>query len=643
MKRESGDSSTESGGRFCSYLASQQTSVNQPSRTARRARLFTQIALGGLILAARTAAQDEPVAQIAALRLDRYVVSASRTPQDARYTPSSVTVVPLEDLAAAQVTTLQAALAEQPGVVLYNNGGVGSQSTILLRGANAHQTLFVVDGVRMNDRSASFQNFLGGADLGGIDRIEVLRGPQSTLYGSSAMGGVILVDTTRGEGPLAGTLTGAAGSFDSYGAGATVKGAQGPVGYSASISHYETENDRADNAFDLWSSSSRLDYTATPALLVGATFRRQDSTYHEPGSRLYLWPGTVDFTNYLATAYGEVKVGEQLTSRLTLAAHVRDYLFTDAFGLSPQRNVRKILDWQNAWEASSRAQLVAGLNLEQSRYTVSGTPSSDHVAAGYVSATVRPTDTVTLTGGVRHDDFRSVGGATTGRLGAAWRMAAATKLRATYGTGFAAPGSDDVYGVPSYNQLPNPALLPEKSRGWDAGVDQELFDGAVTVGATYFKNKFENLFEYDTVDYTTFAGRTVNRARATTDGAELALSAKLAGGVKVRGSYTYLEAVNDVTGERLARRPRHMGDLEVTWTPTKAWLLGAGVHVVASRLNGTTPIEDYTVARVFASYQVRRDLSLKARVENALDEHYEEVLGYPTLPRAVYGSVEWRF
>jgi vitamin B12 transporter len=283
------------------------------------------------------------------------------------------------------------------------------------------------------------------------------------------------------------------------------------------------------------------------------------------------------------------------------------------------------------------------MNLEKSDYTISGGTNSDRVAAGYVSATLRPVDGITLTGGVRHDDFRSVGGATTGRAGLAWLPAAGTKLRATYGTGFNAPGSSDRYGVPTWGQLANPGLAPEKSRGWDAGLDQDLAGGAATVSVTYFQNQFRNLFDWEYVNYVTYEGRTINRARATTEGLELAATSRLGDRVKARASYTCLEAHDDDTGARLARRPRHTGDAEVQVQATKTWLAGAGVHLVASNLDGATPFGSYTAVRVFTSYAVRPGFLLKVRVENALDRSYEEAYGYPALPRRVFASAEWRF
>lgn len=642
MKRESGRSSGIGGGLL--LPKPKADIVNSFHPLARFSRRFLLIVAPCAALAfARAQSTAEPVARVAALSLENYVVSASRTPQDPRYTASAVSVVPLEDAKRAQLSTLASVLAQEPGAMVYSNGGFGSQSTVLMRGANAHQTLFIVDGVRMNDRSSMFQNFLGGADLGGIDRIEVLRGPQSTLYGSSAMGGVIRIDTERGAGPATGSVAATTGSFDTHGAAASAKGAHGALSFSGSAAWLRSDNERPQNEYNQTSYSARLDYNATAALVLGATFRGQDSDYHEPGSRLFPYPGSIEFSNYLTSIYGKVSFWGAFTSRLTLASHVRDYVFIDAFSSSPLRNVRDILDWQNTWEATERVQVVAGVNFENSRFTVTGTRNTDRVAAGYVSTTIRLLDSLVLTGGFRRDDFRSVGGATTGRGGFAWRPVRGTKLRATFGTGFAAPGSDDVYGVPSYNQLPSPDLRPEKSRGWDFGFDQELVGGKAIASVTYFKNTFRNLFEYETVDFTTFAGHTVNRAKASSEGLEVALTAHWGERLTTRGSYTYLEAHNDISGARLIRRPRHTGDVEVTVQATPQWIVGAGVHLVSDRMESVGLMEDYVSARLFTSYAIRSDLIVKLRVENALDEAYEEVLGYPALSRGVFGSVEWRF
>lgn len=615
-----------------------------PSTPALFRRLLSLTA--GLVPAFTVFAQSEtdPVrAHSVVVKLDNYVVSANRGLQAPERVASAVSVVPLGDVSAALIPTLTGALEQQPGVILTTNGGRGSQGSILMRGSSSHHTLFVVDGLRMSDRSVPFFNFLGVADLGGIDRLEVLRGPQSTLYGSSALGGVILVDTTHGSGAMSEHMAVSYGSFESYGAQAWVTGAKDKLGYSASLGYTRTANDRPLNTFKGWSGSTRLEYAVSPELTLGATFRGQDTEYAEPGSRFFPSPATVAFTNTLATVYAEARPQEGLTSRLTVGQHVRDYNYASAWGDSPLHNRRLIADWQNTWEATPQFQLIAGLNYEDAHNDVAETRNTERLLAGYVSATLRPLKTLTLNAGVRHDGFRRAGGSTTGRAGAAWNLTRQTKLRLSGGSGFCAPGSDDQFGVPSYGQLPSPGLLPEKSRGWDVGVDHAILGGRGQVALTYFRNSFRNLFEYEIVDFNTFEGRIVNRARATTAGVELAVAGQVCSQVHVRASYTNLDATNDVNGARLTRRPRHTGDVEVRFDATKAWSFGAGMHFVADRLNGTAPIEDYTKVRIFATYRNDRGLRAGVRVENALDEAYEEVFGYPALPLGVFGSIEWKF
>jgi vitamin B12 transporter len=614
--------------------------MNTRSLAPARRRLL--IPLAAVCIAAPLALHAQTDVQ----SLSPVVVSATRSVQDPAFLPNSVTALSLPGLDEMQITDLRTALAQTPGVIVVNSGAVGGQSSIFLRGANSNQTLFVVDGVRLNTTNTSYSNFLGGADLAGLDRIEVLRGPQSTLYGSSAMGGVIMIETARGSGQPSGSISTYAGSFGSMGAEAAVAGGTGNADYSFSLTRAQTNNDRQYNAYKDWNYSTRLEDQVTPWLLVGTTVRGLDGHYEEPGPTTYPSPGDVQASTDLATVYVEAHASNEFRSRLTCAWYQDEYTYNDgsSWDFYYNRNTRDILDWQNTWEAANWAELVAGVNAERSYYDASDM-TTDRSLAEYLSSTLHPTSEVELTAGLRHDHFDTAGDATTWRAGAAYVPVKNTKLRATYGTGFNAPTPGDLYGLPPY-VLPNPEVRPEKSRGWDVGIDETMLDSRLTLSATYFENRFRDLLEYEVVDPVTYAGEMKNVDRATTRGAELVADAKLCPVATARIGYTYLDAMDDVTDTRLIRRPRHSLDGGVEAQITKQWLLGAGAHLAADRFDGTygpTSLGGYTTFRLYSSYALRPNLILKVRAENVLNRNYQEVAGYPALPRAFFGSVEWRF
>lgn len=606
--------------------------------STRRTRA-TAASLAMVILACPgTIAQDQEI-----IALDEMVVSASRSEQDIRSMPSSVTLLSIADLGESGIQSLQTALSQQPGVIVISSGAKGSQTSVFTRGASSHQTLFFVDGVRINDRSAEYQNLLGGAGLRNIERLEVLRGQQSTLYGSGATGGVVMLNTARGNDQFGGTLRAEAGSFNTIGGSATLAGAVDALGYSAHVSRLVTDNDRPGNSYKAWEYSGRVDYTATDNLVVGATLRGLLSDYEEPGSTLFPSPGVVDTKNHLATAYGELRINDSVTSRLTGGLHRSDYEFESTWGLSDRKDRREIIDWTSTWKTTENLEITGGVNYERSKITIGDTTSNDELLAAFASGVVNVNEAFTITAGLRNDHYDSAGGATTWRMGGSWQLTEFTRVRGTYGTGFVAPSAADRFGVPAWGQLPNPYIEPEKSRGWDIGIEHDFNFSGFIASATYFDNDFDNLLEWETVDFTTFEGMVVNRAEASTRGVELALAARPHNAVTTRIAYTYLRAKNDETGADLIRRPEHTIDAEVSALFTRRFFAGFGLRFVGNRVDSTGPLDDYATARLFGRYHVNEDLVVSARIENLFDKEYEEVAGYPALPIGAYAGIEWHF
>jgi vitamin B12 transporter len=585
--------------------------------------------------------------------LDRIIVSASRSPQAARYTPSSVTAHDLSYLGSAQVLSLEEVLDRTPGISLVSLGGRGSQASVYIRGSEIDHVLFFVDGVRMNSAQAGYAGFLGGADLNGLERIEILRGPQSTLYGSSAIGGVILLETastaTSSDTQARGVAQARAGSFDTFGASIAARASAGPVRSSVSLGYEETDNFRPGNAFKALSYSTRLEANLASQLLLGATLRGQDVAYDEVGSLSFPGNGRADNLNHLATVYSQWTPTATFASRLTGGWHQNEFTWTDkTYGPSSNfytRNTREILDWQNTWDASSRLRIIGGVNAETATYSSGGKDLKDRLRSAYLSTSVRPTKSLTVEGGVRTDDYDLTERADTWRSGASYRIdKSGTKLRATYGTGFKAPTVVNRFGSPPFYGA-SPLIGPEKSKGWDAGFDQEVFGEKLVASVTYFQNRFRDLI-LSTYDFSSGKYIANNVRRARSEGVELGITAKPTEPLTLRAAYTYTSALDlsAVKTTRLPRRPRHITDLDAEYQATRAWLIGVGVHFEADRVLSTTVrLEDFTTTRLYTSYTLNDAVSLKFRIENVLDETYAEVAGYPSAPRAVYTSIDWKF
>lgn len=606
-------------------------------------------AIISLACVASSGAQTPP----AATQLDPFLTTATRTPAERQTIGSAVDVITAADLARRQVSTLAAALGSTAGTPLFASGAPGALTSLFLRGANSNQTLFLVDGLRLNDPNTDYAVFLGGSCVSSCDSLEIAHGPQSTLYGGEAVGGVVSLRAQRGVGAPSSRAWVEGGSFGTVQGALTSQGEAGATAWNFSAQGGHTDNQRANNAFDSSNTTVRLDRKLNDRAAVGATVRWFHGVYGDPGDRFTNDPDNESREeNLLVTAFATVQLAPLWTSHSILGGQDRRFVSENPRAGGPTqitvvKNRRAVLDTQTSYRGLERHRLTGGVTAEANHTRNTGfgdINKKQTLLAVFAQDEFSPVDDLYLTGGIRNDDFDTFGRATTARATAAWLVAQrALKLRASYGTAFRSPSFLDLYGQSAF-YVGNPNLRPERARGWDAGADYYLPHRRGMLGVTWFETNFSNLIA-STANFRSVE----NIQRARTRGAEFSAQLTVAPGTELRGSYTYLEAINRTAGTRLLRRPRHGGSADVWHDFGGGFTAGVGAGFVAQRedVNAqtfrTVDGEDFSVVRVYAAWQATSRLALKLRVENALGEHYEEVNGYPALGRAVFARAEWRF
>lgn len=638
MKRESGNLPGPGGG---PALRQQPTVLKLLLSSSAR----IAAALGALAL---TLAR----AQTPATPLAPFVTSATRTPADQQTIGTSLDVLSGAELARRQVSSLAQALNGATAAPHFASGTSGAINSLFLRGANSNQTLFLIDGLRANDPNTDYQVYLGGACVGACDNLEVAHGPQSTLYGGEAVGGVISLRAQRGTGAPGGRTSLEAGSFGTVQGAVAAQGERGATAWNFSAQGGRTENDRPNNFFNSANTTLRLDHQINPRASLGGTLRWFHGIYGDPGDRYTNDPDNSEREdNVLATAFADLKLADAWTAHATLGGQDRRFVAETprvgrATGITVVKNRRAVLDAQSSFTGLERQRITGGLTAEANHTRNTGfgdINKKQGLLAVFAQDEWSPAEDVYLTGGLRSDDFDTFGRATTGRATAAWLVAQRrVKLRASYGTAFRSPSFLDLYGKSAFYHG-NPNLNPEQARGWDAGADFYFAQKRGTLSATWFDTRFTDLIA-SSPDFSSV----INIQRARTRGAELSAQTSLPGAVELRASLTYLEALNLTNHTRLLRRPRQSGSLDV-WHNFGRVSAGAAVSFAAHRrdVNAKTfaqiDAEDYTVTRLYGSYQVTQRVTFKVRVENLLNEKYEEVNGYPALGFGAFGGVEWKF
>jgi vitamin B12 transporter len=606
-------------------------------------------------------------------QLSDIVISATRTQSNVNELANSISVIDAEEIQRRNKTTVFDLLKEEYGISFTQQGGANKLASIYTRGANSNHTLVLIDGVEANmpgDPGNSYDfSFLTPDN---VERIEVLRGPQSTLYGSNAMAGLINIITKKGNGTTKVSLSSEGGSYGTYKGTAAGNGSTGIFNYSLALSRFKTlgfssastrygntEKDGSDN----YNVSSRLGFDIADKITFNFYYRfsKGNSAYDQ-------WGGLHgDDPTYIYKleegAYrgeGELSLFGGIWKQTVGASffrNLRKYSFdSTTYNPSSSRSIydgRKVkFDWQNNIQLNDWNLVTLGLesvNEEANSEYYYGSylslfPDKKTYTTGiYIQDQARVLNNLFATVGVRYDKHNVQGGVTTYRIAPAYIIPnTGTKLKFTYGTAFHSPSLFDLYD-PAYG---NPLLKPEKSKGWDAGIEQHFHDKKFSFGITYFNNQFEDLFGSD-INF-----RTINIDKAETYGIEFFSTAELTPSTKFKFNYTFTKATELQGPDKdlpLLRRPNVKIDCVLYYTPADNLNTVAELTFLSSRddvdfssfVRVTLPA--YGIINLSASYSLDSHLDIYGRIDNLFDTYYEEIYGYGTAGLSGYLGFKLNF
>ena len=629
-------------------------------------------------------AAPDPVAQNEeVIQTEEVVVSATKTPVPVSQVTSAVEVITAQDMKKQNIRTVADALRLAQGVAAFQSGGPGTEINARIRGGSSSQTLVLIDGAIVNSGTLGSYDF-ANLTTDNIERVEILRGAQSMLWGSDAMGGVINVVTKRGQGPLSTTAFLEYGSFASLREGGTVSGKTGIVDYSLSLSRWDTSSFSAVNyrrgaterdSFRNWQGSGRigvdlphdgrLDFnmrwmnsdvqldsvSATfPADVYGSKIRSQQYVF----SGSYEQPITSWWSQKLTLARSQEA---SLFLPGTLQRDLATGFFSTPFGVPNETRVlANRLEWQHNFQITKLLLLSAGYQFrEQQGENDTGLINrvlSSH--AGFAQAQFNLWDRVFATAGIRHDSYNVFGDATTYRLtGGYYHKETDTKLRASYATGFRAPSMNELY-FPNFG---NPNLGPEKNQSMDVGIDQYFLSKQLKLTGGFFWNHYRNLI-ITTFDpafcapFSTFGFCPQQLGDAATKGWEAGLSYTYSSdrqflkGVVLQAQYTNTLTRDLEAHTRLPRWPTDQWSASVSYQPIEPlWITVIGRYV-GSRFNTTGEQQNlraFDVWSLAVTYDVTKRMQAYLRAENLFNEKYEEIASAGTPIRSIFGGVRVSF
>lgn len=620
--------------------------------------------------------------------LGELVVTATRVAVPLATVPAAVTVVRGEELRARGVAHVLDAIRALPGISVVQSGSHGATTSLFVRGGESDYVKVLVDGVPINEPGGRAD--LANLSTANIERIEVVRGPASVLYGSDAVSGVIQIFTRNGGERTRATASVRAGSYGTLAYDAEVSGSAGPVNFALAAAHYGTDGVYAfNNEYRNDVVSGRLRYRPDALTEIVATLRYGDARYHYPTDGA---GNVVDRNAYQddQRLVAGLEIARRLTdrfeARLLLTASELDALTHDAqddaadtlgaFAYRSDSDIRRrAAELRANYRLAELGTLTAGVEFEaQSLENASESdsewgPSSDAFGAErtnrgyYTQLLLEPIGSLYLTLGARLDDNDAFGTFETYRAGIAYGFASGTRLRGAFGTAFKEPTFHENYSE-GYSRG-NPDLRPERSRSWEAGIEQSLLGGRITLAATYFDQRFRDMIQYRAVPIDANEPNYENIAKVDISGVELEASLTPMRGLAARIGYTHLDATvvdagfqegpdaEFVHGRPLIRRPAHSARLDLRYGLARRGTLDLGVQYIGERddldfsdwpskrvtLPAYTRVDIGTELALLSESGRRPAVTALLRVENLFDEDYEEIVRFRTRGRTLTAGV----
>lgn len=595
-----------------------------------------RLALVGLI-AGQAVGSGPSFGQESRAERDTVEVVGLRLDQTARESGTAVTVIEAGEIERRGQTLVGDVVASVPGVTVSQAGGFGGVSSVRIRGNAVGQTLVLLDGVPLNDAASPGGGYdFGILDTFGVDQIEVLRGPQSTLWGSDAIGGVVSIVTSTPDSGMSWGGFAEAGSFNTWRTGANLAGsgerADGGVWLAYQSSDGISKADEADgnaekDGFASFNASGRGGVDLADNLRVEAIGRLAQSEFDFDG---FPPPNFV-----LADSNERSETMEGMLAGRLLGG-LFDGRFESEFLIAQSEIERRSFsnDVESAVNEGSRTiyRYVGDVAVANGHQVMFGAEQENSEADGDEARTdslfalyeYSPMDGLTFTGGVRHDDDDRYGSETTVRAAVSWQVADPVRVRATWGQGFKAPTIFQTNFICSFCGLtaPNANLQAETSEAFDAGVDLDL--GPLKLSMTAFDQETENLIDFSLTQG--YANIAVARQR----GVEVGLSASPTTWLNAYATYTYIDA-EDGAGGPLPRVPENSGTLELAFAPGGPFRASLLTRYNGGQSDGFGPnVPSWVRTDVTAAYAFRSGMEAYGRIENLFDEDYQQVGGYGT-------------